>query len=608
MFETLRKMIVPIIVVVLVLFVALIVLEWGLESSGRSSGMVGQPDAGSINGEKISWTMYQQVVSNLTRTESEKSGGDLSKSQMAQLEQQAWNQIVQEKIFTQEAERRGIVVTENDVYNYLKYNPPTYLQSSPSFQTNGQFDYQKYLQAMVSPDAASFWAQIEQVVRPEIRQFKVQQAIVGTVNVSDLEVRQAYLDTLEMVRVGIISVPYSRFTSAMPQHTEEAVNAHYAANKEKYRMEDRASVNLVMVSSDPSETDWQTAAGRAKRISDTLKTGADFAELARIYSDDASAQNGGELGFYGRGATVAEFDSAIFAMDSGQVSIPIKTQFGYHIIKHSGFRTTPVEGAEPQKEANVAHILFRATISDATREERQNKLREIASSGKGGNLKAAAEAAGLSLVKTPFFFKNQNIPQIGYHLQANQFAFSAKLAEISDVMDSDIGSFLIQVDERKNAGVADIEEVRGRVIQELNLEYAAKQTGDTAKAIWSLIQAGTTWDEAAKRYRAEYKELNAFSRSMFLPELGRDPKAIGAAFSLTNVGQSTGVVEYSNGSAIMRLLERIQPDLATYNDKRDSILTQVRFAKQREVLNRWYDAQQKSAKIVNNTGEVAGTI
>ena len=169
MFEALRKMILPIIVIVLFFFVAMIVLEWGLGISGRGQNQFAN-NAGVINGEEISWQTFSTTYSNLLQDERASKGGDydIPDERARQIEEQAWNQLVTDRLLRQAAQKMNIVVLDEDVYLYLKYSPPTFIRQEPSLQTNGQFDYNKYLALMQDPQAAGLWAQIEPMVRNDL--------------------------------------------------------------------------------------------------------------------------------------------------------------------------------------------------------------------------------------------------------------------------------------------------------------------------------------------------------------------------------------------------------------------------------------------------------
>ena len=171
MFDALRRMIVPIIGIVLVFFVGMIILEWGMDFSGRQ--MYGNTNvAGVINGEEVSWQRYNTLLNNMVMAEQQQKDEEIPDARMRELQAEAWKQLVQDEIIQQEVRRNNIVVTDEEVFQYLAYTPPMELRSLPYFQTNGQFDYQKYQQAMLDPQASPFWAQIESAARGDIAKYK----------------------------------------------------------------------------------------------------------------------------------------------------------------------------------------------------------------------------------------------------------------------------------------------------------------------------------------------------------------------------------------------------------------------------------------------------
>lgn len=117
--------------------------------------------------------------------------------------------------------------------------------------------------------------------------------------------------------------------------TEEEMKAYFETNKQAFNVEEQVKASHILVDSEE----------KAKEVENKLLAGEDFAELAKEYSKDTSnSENGGELGFFSRGEMVPEFENAAFALEIGKISEPIKTEFGYHIIK--------VEEKKAAKEAN----------------------------------------------------------------------------------------------------------------------------------------------------------------------------------------------------------------------------------------------------------------
>ncbi|MCM2272813.1 MAG: peptidylprolyl isomerase [candidate division Zixibacteria bacterium] len=604
MFEALRKLIFPIIIIVLLFFVAMIVLEWGLDITGRQQ-FAGANFAGSVNGEKIPWDTYNRIFNNLYQTESQQSEAELPDSRVRELEQSAWNQLVHDQLLAQEAAKRNIVVTDEELYAYLRLQPPQFLQSAPNFQTNGQFDYQKYVQAMVDPQWSSFWASIEPTMRAEIQKLKMQEIIVQTVAVSEVEVKQAFLEGIEKVKLGLVNVPLNRFNASIPQATDDQVRQYFDQHKDKYKQEERAVLNMVLLDKQPGEEDWVRVRQRLQVIYDSIRAGADFAEMARLYSQDGSAAGGGDLGWFGQGQMVPEFDQRAFSLTSGQVSEPFRTQFGWHIMLHQGYRDTVLTPGTPAvRQAHASHILLRVDQSQETLDAAFQRLSDFQLIADEKSFKDAVAETGLELKTTTPFTRRGPIQFIGYDAIADSFAFQNEVGAVSQVMENNSGFFVLEVAEKIPAGEASFEEVKPRVAQDARRELVVKACHDLAERVMSMVKAGQPLPAAAQANGLTYSETDYLTRTGYHAELGRDPIALGAAFGMTSVGQIIGPVDHGLGSAVMTMLEKQTPDLTQFNEKRDSVYQSVVQAKQQEMYSRWFDHLVQNSKIENNVARV----
>lgn len=604
MFEALRKLIFPIIIIVLLFFVAMIVLEWGLDITGRQQ-FAGANFAGSINGEKIAWDTYNRAFNNLYQTESQQSEAELPDSRVRELEQSAWNQLVHDQLLMQEAAKRNIVVTDEELYAYLRMQPPQFLQQAPNFQTNGQFDYQKYLQAMVDPQWSGFWASIEPSMRTEIEKLKMQELVVQTVAVSEVEVKQAFLENLEKIKFGLVNVPFNRFNNTVPQPTDDQTRQYFDQHKDKYKQEERAVLNLVMVDKQPTDADWNRIGQRLRVIYDSIRGGADFAEMARLYSQDGSAAGGGDLGWFSEGQMVPEFNQHAFSMQAGQLSEPFRTQFGWHIMLQQGYRDTVLTPGSPSvHQAHASHILLRVDQSQETLDAAFQRLSDFQLAAEEDGFSKAVAETGLEIKTTTPFPRRGPIQFIGFDAVADSFAFQNKIGAVSQVMENNSGFFVVEVAQKLPAGEASFDEVKARVAQDVRKDMIAKACQELAGRVATMAKSGQPLQAAAQANGLTYSQSDYLTRTGFQPELGRDPSAIGAAFSMTTIGQVVGPVDHSLGSAVMSLLDRQTPDLTQYNEKRDSIYQAITASKQQEMYSRWFEHLMGTAKIENNVARV----
>jgi len=598
MFQFLRRMIGPIMITVLVAFIATIIFSWG------GGGFQSQPDdtIGIINGENISYRVFEQYYCNILRQEQAKAEDELTADQMNTIRDRAWKELQADYILNKEIENYGIKLSPDEVYTYLKFYPPQDLQQAPVFMTDGKFDYNKYVGAMANPQYASLWASVEQMVSPGLLKFKLQTEIASTARVTPAEVMQAFLNEKEMIRIDFINVADRDFQKSLPAVNVSEMQQYYDSHKEDYKKGVRAVLDVVAFAKQPSEADWERLKFEADQIYDSAAAGADFAELAQTYSQDNSAERGGDLGWFARGRMVAPFDSAVFSMRENQISRPVRTQFGWHIIKLLGIKMekeTPqgeTEAREVEKR-NAAHILLKAEPSEDTYNQLSQNATDFMEEARKKGFAEAATEYSYEVKSTQPFDKSGFITFLGRNKDASDFAFTAKVADISEVFEDKGALYVAQLKEIIPEGYTSFEEAKTTIERQVGMEKAKKVAEDTARVVWQAVKAGMRPADAAARYGFVYDTTGLINRNAVVRNVGNDPYVMGGAFALANIGDISEPIRYNNGVMIIRLLEKQSPNLDEFNRGQDSIYSAALSKKQQDMYRRWYEKEVEKAQV-----------
>ncbi len=601
MFDFFRRMIVPIIMIALIGFLATIIFSWGADITSRakyeSSNL-----AAVINGEEVSWNTYQRVYDNLYKTEQQKTDDDLTEAKQNELHDAAWSQIQYDRLIMQEVAKYNITVSDDELYDYLKYSPPQEFINAPTFQTNGQFDYQKYMNALADPSYTSLWASYDTYLRTEIQKLKLQEIIIQSAHVTENEVKDYFVSLNEKIKIGTINVGFGVYSRPGPVITEEATKAYYDSHKEDFQIEERAVIKLVTIEKKPSREDWVEGKNQIDVIYDSILGGADFAEMAKVYSQDNTAAKGGDLGWFPQGQMVPAFDRMVFTMKKGDISPPVKTKFGWHIIKHFGYKEEAKDKTSKNKirKAKASHILIKVVASQRTIDIANNKLNQFRKDALEIGFNEAAVKNELRHVKLEPFVRGANIQILGRDVAASDFAFESEVNAISQVFENPSGLYVEQLVEKLPSGVAPYEVAKRKVNRALKKELVAKMCSDTAAVIWSEIEAGTSFEKAAKKHNIEYEETKEFVRGEYVKGLNNAPRAIGAAFGLENIGDMSGPVDYEQGTIIIKLLKKTPLDLNVFTTQKDSLTNTILINKQQDLFRGWYENLVASSEIVNN--------
>ncbi|MCK4427263.1 MAG: peptidylprolyl isomerase, partial [candidate division Zixibacteria bacterium] len=491
-----------------------------------------------------------------------------------------------------------ITVTGAELFEYLKRFPPKELMENPAFQTpEGEFDYQRYLQALADPRVP--WDQVEPYVRSNLTLSKLQQSVISLVRVTDEEVRQYYVDDNEKVKVKYLLVPISQFLQKDLAVSDPEIQTYYETHQENFKVDQSANLSYVVFEKKTSEMDEQKTKERLSDIKKEIEEGEDFAELAQEFSDDvASAQDGGNLGWFGKGKMIEAFEKAAFALKPGEMSEPVRSEFGWHLIKVFDQRK---KGKE--KEIKASHILLKTRISQETQDQLKLGAEEFVDQVKESDLIKVAEEQNLPVSETGWFFKGGYIQGIGTNPEVDEFAFKNKIGKTSEFIETPKGFYVFQIKERRPAGISPLEEVKSVIKRKLSKAKADSLAYAEAQKIYDQIKTGKSLKKAAKDNNVIYKETDEFSRNSFLPEIGRLPEFVGASFSLSPQNRLSPPIKTDRGTFIVEFVSRTTTDDSLFASIKDSLSSVILQNKQSQLYQDWFTQLRESAKIEDHRSE-----
>lgn len=582
MLSSFRKLTKIVIWVVIVAFVGTIIFAWGMDIT-RSKTQ--KNIIGTIDGVDIDYQYYNVFLERLRQQEQAKNEGEMDIATTNRIRRDAWDNLVADFLMTREMDNRNISVTDAELYQFLKYSPPQEFQTDPAFANEeGQFDYQKYLATLANPQAGQLWLQVERYYRPELRRMKLQNQIASTVRVSENDVREHYLNLNEKAKADVISIAVSKYNNPGPEITDEEAQSYYQSHQDDYEVEERASLDFVTFAKDPTESDWDLIKFDAEQIKTQLDDGDDFVELAKSYSEGPTGPNGGDLGWFGPGKMVQEFNDVAFAMEIGEISEPVRTQFGWHVIKIDDKR----KNDKGEDEVKASHILLKVKASSETLDKAFTDAEALIELAESQGFDAAVEQMGLEVQNTGLMTASRPLAQFGYDRRYNNFAFNNEIGTVSSIFENDAFITVTRVAEKQPEGIASFEEVKAEVESDLKNQLALQICESEINKVYLAIQDGKDFNTAAQDAKLEFISTELISRDGFIKNIGREPKIIGSIFHLQNPGDISNPIKYDRGCAIVKLLEKQSAELDKYATVRDSLEQTLLQTKMNETLNSWY--------------------
>jgi peptidyl-prolyl cis-trans isomerase D len=598
MMRALRRSTKTIMIIVAVAFViGFIFLQLGVNLGGGGGGRQQITTLGSVNGVEITPAMYQDVRNQLI-TQARQSSGTVSDEDYMRIEEQVWDELVYRILLEQEIKNLGIRVSDDEILEAMKSQPPDFLRTNEAFLTEGQFDQTKYLQALYSPQNAGFARELENWYRSVLPVQKLQEYLLSSIHISETQLREEYRARNEKVKVEYILLKApEELEGEKGQVSEDEVRAYYDENIDSFRTNKRAILEYVEFPIAPDREDTLEAMKVIDEARTLLAEGRPFEEVASTISQDpGSAPKGGDLGWVPKGKMVKPVDDAAFSMEGGALSEPVMSQFGIHILKLEEKRTTPERG----EERKLRHILVKLEPSYASINAISDKAQEARDRlAQTDNFAAVADSLGLEVKTANPVEKGQYVQEIGETSYPLTFAFSHSAGDVSDPVRIGERYLILRVREILPEGTKPLDTVKSEIEEKILAKRRMEEARQLAERASERLQTAGDLATVARELGVEYKESGEITRRTPVPDVGRYTRFTGVAFGL-DTGETSGPIETPNGYAILKVLEKTEADSEGFTAGKESLRREVETYQRNTLMSRWYEAIREQAEIVDN--------
>ena len=591
---------------ILVLFVTSMVIG-GLVGGASISDIFGQRqgnEVGSLNGKPILYEDFNQMVSNEINRLDALSGKEISDEEREYVRAVVWERLLADLIVQEQIENNNIKVGDSEVLFQLQNNPPPFLQNSEAFQTDGRFDFEKYLDAVLNPSSID-WRPVEQFMQEiYLPSYKLQQYITNSISISPEDIRKNYEQRFVDYEIEVLHITKKSLEKNLIENmlaerpTNDELAKMYQKNIDNYEMPEMRVMKYVKwpILSDANDT------LRVKLEADDLmfriNNGEDFAQLANTYTEDPSnsinpySLKGGNLGWFDKGQMVPEFDLASFDANKGDIVGPVLTDFGYHIIKIEDKRTTE----DGNDQVNASHILLTIKPGRGT----ENNLKDTASifalEAEEYGFFNHADSLGMEVFESNDVEKESIfINDIGVARNAVNFAFRSDVGSISEPVKNDNFFLVFYLDKIKDKTVKSLDDVR----EELTLKFENELTKEQIKSLAESLGINSNTDlsnVAEQNENFEYVNSVTSKLNGSFQSIGKSNYVVGALKN-AKIGDLLGPLPTIRGEAFVKVLNIGLVNEADFDEKKQAIKESLIISRQNSMWSNWLQALKEESDI-----------
>ncbi len=604
--------------------IAITFIFWGgYQATSRRSGRVA-----TVNGETITAEEYRLTYKRLIEQVQQRFGNNLNEEMIKnlQLPKQAIDQLVDQMLMRQAASELDLRVSDEDLSQSIK--------SIGAFQTAGVFDSRRYKLVLNRNNLSSESFEVSQ--RDSLLVEKLNNLITGSVKVSDDEAVEWYNWSNAMVDLEFVVFEPDRYPDIVV--TADEIQQYFEGRKGSYKTEPLLKMRylkfelrnyvakveisdveiseyyeehpdefqnpktvearhiLIQVDQNAAAEEVAKAQEKIEDILEKARGGQDFAELAKQYSEGPSKDKGGHLGSFRREAMVKPFSDKAFAMQAGEISDPVRTRFGWHIIK-----------VEKVNEATVT------TLADARDKIRQKLAdeyaKQLAYDGAESIFDATFEndqletvaAENQLVVYTTDFFARQGGPAKGVQNKSAfaKAAFELPEGEISEIQDFGDGYYLMEIIEKRPAKIPELNAVEEKVKADLIKKKKGEKARMDAEALLSALKDGVNMATASKEFDLKAQSTGFFKRNDAIPNIGFERDISRAAFELSASNSlPQEIIDGPKGYYVIKFMRRKAPSMADFDKEKEGINNRLVQQKRFKAFQAWLDQRKISSEIV----------
>ena len=551
-----------------------------------------------INGEDISPDYFNQLVSQQLE-QARSNGQKLNDFQIRRARDTAWDNMLQDVLVSQEVKRLNISASDEEVMYHLENNPPPFLQQNPSFQTDGVFDWDKYRTALASPQGDE-WLPIEAFMKNTyVPNFKLQKLLDESIIITERNIKNEFIKRNVNYTISGIHITSGKVPVEESEPSDSEIREEYNKSKSDFKHDELRSVSYVSWKKEPAKNDSISVQKLATAIYERAKEGEEFATLANEYSVDPGNQGtkGGDLGWFGKGQMVKEFEKAAFTAKKGEIIEPVKSNFGYHIIY---VRDKKVENGE--EKVLASHILLKIEISSTTLSNLKRDATLFSYDAQDNGFSSAVSEHNLDIGN----HKKMNeegfsIKGLGGLRAGVRFAFNSKVGDVSDILENDQYFSVFTLDTIIAPGFKSYEEVQAQIKSTLKKTKVMAVTLDQANKLLLTISGKDIKLDDAIDEDSELDAIKNESKQLVqgFTSIGRSNYVTGALLA-AKPGEILGPLETGRGHAIIELKEISVFDSTEYEVQKESLRKTIFNQKQNQFFQAWLDDLKENAEIVDN--------
>lgn len=688
----------PVIIIILIIaFLATIIFEWGMNYLGMNNQNF---VFAKVNGEEIKAQDYDLMVQQRVQQMREQNNGkDVDDATLQSIRDQVWQEMLQQTLVKQELKKLGIEATNAEVLDWIYQRPETLPEPIlRNFKdSTGVFNMAAYQQALTlkSPEATTFWNQVENYLREMIVSQKLQSTIASSVIVTEGDVLQRYKElwqplTFQFAFLDVNSITDTNVFAVNDQELkdyyeknkfefkqQEAVKLKYIIFPDNPTAEDSAQTKKVLSAlskefknvqevdsalikfvnfnsatpfnnefqkpnaigkgalgflfeakpGDVSEviidqdgykvvrlleskdgtdtyvkashilvnfgTDTADAKKKADEILARVKAGEDFGTLASQLSQEPNAnQSRGELGWFGKGTMVKEFEDAAFNNAPGSIIGPVKTTFGYHIIK--------VEG-KSNKEFRFAELKETVKPSSRTRELAKTTATDFMNDVQGGqNFDSLAKFLNFPVAVSPEITKDGTFPLVNNNRNLVKWAFDSKVGSIHTPVKVQGGYALFQIVEKLQEGYKNFDSIKVSVLKpKVVLEKKFAALKNTALDLKTKIQGNDLTTLLNQLPGLKVEKIDSMKTATPDPKMNNDME-IGYSLLQLSDGTISDPIRTQRGIYIINMINNPPLNQQDYLEKAPNIRKELMMQKQQMAVQEWLQNLQTKADIEDN--------